>query len=155
MTDHELFDDVVRDLANPLDWATVPASEAEHRWRELRDWISWLKDRYALDHRVVPPCWYLHGPLVDLLSALRDHHREHFNRYATPSAAAEWHVAFRNLEPRLREWAARTGCSRELHRPDLIIGWPDDTERWRAHIAADARERLIHEQAQPLDEPAA
>lgn len=150
MNDDEPLEAVLPDLATPIDWRAVPAGEAEYRWRELRDWVEWLKERYALDHRVVPPCWYLHGALVDLLSALRDHHREHFDRYASPSGAAEWQVVFRNLEPRLREWAARTGCSREDHRPDLVIGWPDDQGRWRTHVASDGRDREARELAQQL-----
>jgi hypothetical protein len=152
MNDDELFEDVVRDLANPLDWRTVPAYETEQRWNELRDWVGWFKDRYALDHRVVPPCWYLHGALVDLVSALCDHHRVNFDRLASPSGATEWHIAFRNVEPRLREWAARTGCTRELHRPDVDIDWPDDAERWSNHVAADKHEREMRELAHPLDE---
>lgn len=134
--------EAVRDLATPVDWRAVSALDAEQRWSELADWVHWLIDRYVLDHRVVPPCWYLHGALVDLLAALRDHHREHLDRYATPSGTAEWQLMFRNLEPRLREWASRTGCSRDEHRPDVTTLWPDDHDRWDAHLATDLQDRV-------------
>lgn len=149
----DALDEVVRDLASPLDWRTVPAEEAEQRWRELGEWVAWFADRYALDHRVIPPCWYLHGALVDLLSALRDRHRMDFERFAAPSGPAEWHTIFRNLEPRLREWAARTGCTRDAHRADMPIAWREDTARWKDHLAADRTERQLRQDAQQLDQP--
>jgi hypothetical protein len=145
VSDHPAFDQLLREHANPLDWRNVPAAEAEQRWRELREWVRWLKDRYALDHHVVPPCWYLHPALVDLLSALRDHHRAHFDRLAAPTNAAEWQLVFRNLESRLREWASRTGCSRDQHRPEPVIEWPDDDDRWTGHLTADTHARTTNE----------
>lgn len=147
------FDDAVDQLGTPLDWRTIPAQEAEAAWQELREWVIWFTDRYRLDHRVVPPCWYLHGALVDVLSALRDRHRTDFDPLAPLSAPAEWHTAFQALEPRLRDWAARTGCTRDAHRDDMPITWPEDTERWNAHLAADRSEREHRENTQDLDHP--
>jgi hypothetical protein len=133
---------------SPRDWRHIPSADGANEWAELRDWVKWLKDRYALDHRVVPPCWYLHGALVDLLTALRDHHEYAFGELQPATAASEWHRAFRELEPRLRDWASRTGCTRDQHRPDVTVEWPDDTGRWSAHVADDERQRLAAEQAQ-------
>src|SRR3954468_14353609 len=135
-----------------MDWRHVPSPEAVEAWAELRKWVEWLKDRYVLEHRVVPPCWYLHGALVDLLTALRDHHEYAFGELQPATAAAEWHRVFRDLEPRLRDWASRTGCTRDQHRPDVTVGWPDDAARWKTHVVEDERRRLAAERAQPLQE---
>jgi hypothetical protein len=86
------------------DWRRLSASEAVEAWAELRECVVWLKNRYVLDHRVVPPCWYLHGALVDLLTALRDHHDYAFGELQPATAAGEWHRVFRDLEARLRDW---------------------------------------------------
>jgi hypothetical protein len=116
----------------------------------LREWVEWFKDLYALDHRVVPPCWYLHGALADLLTALRDHHEYAFGELQPANAATEWHRVFRDLEPRLRDWASRTGCTRDQHRPDVSGDWPDDAAAWKRHVDADKERRLVAEQARPL-----
>jgi hypothetical protein len=136
----------------PTDWRHVPSVEAANEWAKLRDWVGWCKHRYALDHRVIPPCWYLHGGLVDLITALRDHHEHAFGELQPATASSEWHRAFRDLEPRLRDWASRTGCTRDQHRPDVTVEWPDDTGRWNAHVADDEQQRLAAEQTQPLQE---
>ncbi len=135
------MDGVLRDLLGPVDWRSLRPSEARAAWQELRDWVEWLNDRYALDHRVVPPCWYRHPALVEVLTALRDHHRYAFDPMQLPTAASEWHRVFRDLEPRLRDWASRTGCTRETHRPDVILKWPDDAVEWEAHLAVDEQQR--------------
>jgi len=140
-------------IGAPTDWRTVPVDSAAEAWGELREWVEWLKDRYVLDHRVVPPCWYLHGALVDLLTALRDHHEHAFSELQPATAASEWHRVFRDLEPRLRDWASRTGCTRDEHRSDVTAGWPDDDARWRRHVREDEQHRSTAEQAQALEGP--
>lgn len=144
-------DDLLEIITAPTDWRNVPAVNAPDEWDELRTWVIWVKDRYLLDHRVIPPCWYLHEPLVDLLTALRDHHRYVFTALQPATAATEWHRVFRDLEPRLRDWVARTGCTRDEHRPEMKVAWPDDATRWQAHVAEDEQRRTAAEQAQPLD----
>src|SRR3954470_18511762 len=145
-------DDLLGTAGSPTNWRHMRSSEAANEWAELRIWVEWFKDRYALNHRVVPPCWYLHGALVDLLTALRDHHEYAFGELQPAIAASEWHRAFRELEPRLRDWASRTGCTRDQHRPDVTVEWPDDSALWKAHVADDEQQRLLAEQAQPLQE---
>ena len=141
-----LTEELLGAVGAPTDWRNVPSSDASKVWAELREWVEWFKDRYAFDHRVVPPCWYLHGALVDLLTALRDHHEYSFGELQPATAAAEWHRVLSDLEPRLRDWASRTGCKRDEHRPDVTVTWPVDRERWKAHVAADAQHRLAAEQ---------
>jgi hypothetical protein len=133
----------------PVNWLELSADRAAQQWAQLRAWVCWLRTTFAYDHRVVPPCWYLHGAFVDLLTALRDHHEYAFSELQPGTAASEWHRAFRELEPRLRDWASRTGCTRDQHRPDVTVEWPDDTARWKAHVVYDEQQRLAAEQAEP------
>jgi hypothetical protein len=141
--------DLLATLAAPTDWSTLPAEDAPTAWAELRHWVHWLVARYSLDHHLVPPCWYLHPALVDLLTALRDHHRGSYSPLAMPNGPADWHATLNALEPRLREWVARTGCTRDQHRDDLPISWPEDTQRWQQHVAADQHARTNHDAPRP------
>jgi hypothetical protein len=145
-------DELLGTARAPFDWRMVAASAGADEWARLREWVEWFKDRYTLDHRVVPPCWYLHGALVDLLTALRDHHEYTFGELQPATSATDWHRVFCDLEPRLRDWVSRTGCTRGQHRPDVTVDWLDDAGRWKAHVVEDEQRRLTAEQAQPLQE---
>jgi hypothetical protein len=82
--------------------------------------------------------------LVELLSALRDHWRAAYDPLNSPTAASEWHRVLAQLEPRLREWAARTGCTPTQHRPDAMQPYPDDETEWEKHLREDlARRQLL------------
>jgi hypothetical protein len=145
-------EELLAGVGSPTDWRRVLSADAPREWAELREWVGWFKRRYTLDHRVVPPCWYRHGALVDLLSALRDHHEYAFGELQPATAATEWHRVFRDLEPRLRDWASRTGCTRDEHRPDVTVDWPEDATAWSQHVVDDEYQRVAEEQAQPLEE---
>lgn len=145
-------DELLATVAAPTDWRKLRASTSRDEWAALREWVTRFKDRYVLDHRVVPPCWYLHGALVDVLSALRDHHEYAFGELQPATAASEWHRVFSELEQRLRDWASRTGCTRDQHRPDVTVDWPDDRSRWGEHLAEDEKRRLAAEQAQRFED---
>src|SRR5674476_1230046 len=60
------------DLQGPTHWASLLPDEARQSWAQLRVWVEDLVDRFALETRVVPPCWYRHNTLVESLSALLD-----------------------------------------------------------------------------------
>jgi hypothetical protein len=129
--------------SGPVNWqATSPARAAEV-WQALRVWVVWFRITFGLDHRVVPPCWYRHPALVEVLSALRDHWLSAYDPLNSPTAASEWHRVFAQLEPRLREWAARTGCTAGEHRPDVPPIVPDDRDRWDRHVRDDAARRRV------------
>jgi hypothetical protein len=127
--------------AGPVNWRELGPADAEVAWRDLRAWVDWFRTRLGLDHRVVPPCWYHHPALVDLLSAVHDHWREAYQRTSPRSAGADWHRALIGLEQRLRDWAARTGCTPTLHRPDVVAEPADDTDAWQRHVAEDRAAR--------------
>ena len=130
---------LIAGLAHPTDWRTLTGEDRTTAWRQLREWVQWFVQRYGLDARLVPPCWYLHPALVDLRSALRDQHRAAHQRLSPGSAPATWQVTFVQLEPRLRDWTARTGCTRDTHREEPAITWPADQARWQQHLNGDTR----------------
>jgi hypothetical protein len=125
----------------PVKWRVVSASRASEQWRLLRAWVVWFRITFGYDHRVVPPCWYRHPALVELLSALRDHWLAAYDPLNSPTAASEWHRVLAQLEPRLREWAALTGCTNREHRPDLPQALPDDRLQWARHLHDDTPRR--------------
>jgi hypothetical protein len=141
---------VVRVVDSPTNWTFVRADDAEERWTKLRGWVDSFRCEFGFDHRVVPPCWYLHPALVRVLSALRDQWCSAYDPLNMLTAPAAWHVTLLQLEPRLREFASRTGCTADTHRPDVVALYPDDEERWAAHLAADVEARRIREQAELL-----
>ena len=90
--------------AGPVMWDVLSPEPAAEQWRTLRAWVSWLRTRFAFDHRVIPPCWYRHDALVELLSALHDHWWPAYESLNSPTAASKWHRVLAQLEPRLREF---------------------------------------------------
>ncbi|WP_225844923.1 hypothetical protein [Streptomyces sp. HPF1205] len=50
-------------------WAAMEPAERRARMRELAEWVDWLIDNHWL-HNTVPPCWYLHPPVREHLTAL-------------------------------------------------------------------------------------
>ncbi len=83
---------------------------------DLREWVTELIDRFAIDVRVIPPCWERHNGMVEALAALRDHERASYAVTAAPTEAVDWFRAYREIETRLRDLAALTQCSAREHR---------------------------------------
>ena len=106
-------------VGGPIDWRRLEAQEAADVLAELTLWVGWLVERYSLDHRVVPPCWVRHDALLEVLTALWGDYVQCYVLGRTMSAPVEWQRNFRDLETRLREWAARTGCTPGVHRDDF------------------------------------
>jgi hypothetical protein len=100
----------------PVCWATLTATETHEEHEALADWVAWLVDRYALDHRTVPPCWDKHGALVEELSALRTAWLAAYAITGRPEAPLEWHAHFALARHRLADVVTRTGCRPGEHR---------------------------------------
>ncbi len=132
---------VVGAVQSPTNWAAVSADDAAARWITLRTWVEWFRREFGFDHRVVPPCWYLHPALVSVLSALRDQWCSAYDPLNMLTAPSAWHVMLVQLEARLREFCSRTGCTAGEHRTDMVAQYPDDTQRWTAHLQADVGRR--------------
>lgn len=118
--DGDPFDQFFDQTASPTHWPSIPPEELPQAWGELREWVETLVERFALDVRTVPPCWEQHNTMVEALSALRDHERGSYTEKASPTAAVDWFRAFREIEYRLTQAAARTQCSVNEHRPDPL-----------------------------------
>jgi hypothetical protein len=131
--------------AAPTDWRSLSSGERGECWRELREWVAWLRRELVLDHRVVPPCWYRHTALVSVLSALHDRWRHAYDALNPLPGPSDWHHTFQQLEPRLREWSSRTGCTVAVHRPDVVLDYPDDKAEWNSHVESDIAARAEHE----------
>jgi hypothetical protein len=126
-----------RKSSGPLNWRTMPGADAIDEWQTLREWVDATRREFALDHRTIPPCWYRHPALVSVLSALRDHWSAAHDPMAGLNGPSEWHRAFMLLETRLRDWAARTGCTASQHRRDVIAEYPDGYDEWKTHVDDD------------------
>ena len=129
------------DLQGPTHWPSLLPDQARPAWADLRHWVERLVDRFGVETRVVPPCWYRHTTLVEALSALRDHERISFAPSASPTAAVDWFRALREIEHRLTQDCARTQCSVNEHRPDPPRSWQTDQAQWQAFVDADVRNR--------------
>jgi hypothetical protein len=104
--------------AFPVCWPFLDDQAVEECLDALSDWVDWLVQRYALDHRTIPPCWSEHGALVEELSALRTGWLAAFAMTSRPEAPLEWHHHFGAARLRLTAWSARTGCRPSEHRGD-------------------------------------
>lgn len=102
----------------PVCWPVLTASESQEQLDALTDWTRWLADRYALDHRTVPPCWSRHGALLEELSALRTAWLTAYAVTSAGDAPLDWHAHFAAARQRLADWVSRTGCRSGEHRQD-------------------------------------
>ncbi|HEX5403957.1 MAG TPA: hypothetical protein VFX16_16850 [Pseudonocardiaceae bacterium] len=133
------FLDVEQDLGEggPRHWPSLTGSDAEQAWQDLHDWVERLVDRFALDPRPVPPCWFRHNAMVEVLAALRDHERASYAPDAPGTEAVDWLRALGEAEHRLAECAARTQCSVTEHRDDPARMWHTDAAEWADFVSRD------------------
>lgn len=144
---------VFEDILGPLYWPDVLAANANATWTELRRWVDELLERFPhLDHHVIPTCWWRHNGHVEALAALRDHQRTCYDDSSPPSAAMEWHRAFRDIEARLREWTSTLACG-ATHDPRGRPSRATDEKEWSQFVEADS-ERRAQNQPQRQEEPA-
>jgi len=103
-------------LPVPSCWAAQTPESQELLLEELDLWVTWLTDRYQLDHRTVPACWQEHGELVEELSALHLAWQGSFASSSAPDEPLRWHERFASARARIADWVARTGCRPDAHR---------------------------------------
>ena len=115
----DLGGDPFGELDSPIHWPSLTAPERDRRMVQLEEWVDQLIARFALDTRVVPPCWPRHNAMVETLSALRDHERASYHQAAPPTAAVDWLRAFRDVETLLRTIAGQTQCTAQTHRGEI------------------------------------
>lgn len=118
-------------------WSELSPVEAERTWVDLGRWVRWLGARYEIDGHELPPCWWRHGALVEELTALWGSWRVAYGEGQSVAAMADWHRIFHEARLRLREWAARTGCSAHDHRGGTIPPWVADRyDEWLREFTA-------------------
>ena len=72
-------------------WRYAGESATESLWKELGDWVDWIRRRYPLFRRI-PDCWADHPEIVEELTALwLAWQAAYVERDAPLTAAAEWH----------------------------------------------------------------
>lgn len=124
----------------PDRWSDLPLDEARARWQQLRSWVGWLRERYALDPKALPWCWYLHGAMVEELTALWTAHLAAYEADADRGSPASWHDTLARTLPRLREWSGRTGCKPREHHDDIAPDPGEPEGRWEEHLILVARD---------------
>lgn len=126
----------------PVCWPRLDHDAALAAWHGLDSWIRWCVRRYGLDHRIIPPCWYQHGALVEELSALRTGWQAAHSPTAPGNAPLEWHALFAMTRQRLQEWVARSGCRPDEHRDQHRTPWVDEPDaQFLTHVTSDLEAR--------------
>ena len=132
--------DAAAGSAAPWNWRTLRGHAAEAQWRDLADWVGWLRGRYPLA-RQIPACWWRHPELVEELTALWLAWKDGYaTKHAHFSAPAEWHARW------LPEFLRRVGAGGwnlacEGEHKERVHGLcddrrVDDEDDFAAHIAA-------------------
>ncbi|WP_396655607.1 hypothetical protein [Microbacterium sp.] len=115
-----------------VNWRTLDDAKARAAWNALRSWVEWFTVRYRISESVVPDCWYLHGHLVEELSALHIAHVASFDASDSGYGPIGWHERLSLALPRLGH-AYYGGCSRghTTLKPRSWAGTVDEQE-WDA-----------------------
>jgi hypothetical protein len=128
----------------PVCWPRLDAQGAFTAWHALDGWTRWCVRRYGLDHRTVPPCWYLHGAVVEELSALHTAWQAAHSPAAPGSAPLDWHAMFAMARQRLQDWVARSGCRSDEHRPQQATPWVNEPDaEFPRHVIGDCEHRTF------------
>ena len=109
------FPNFLDQAPQPICWVLLEAAHEAAALHELDTWVTWLAERYRLDHRTLPGCWPKHGDLVEELSALYTAWQNAFTIGARPEAPLDWHASFAEARVRLVNAVARSGCRRDEH----------------------------------------
>jgi hypothetical protein len=129
------------DVPASTHWPSLPPEKAKSEWKDLREWVEQLQERFAhLDHHAIPPCWWRHNEHVEALLALRDHERVSYSQVAPATAPVEWIRAFRDIEALLRSWTAEFACG-SSHQEALGRLRKADYAGWEEHVADDLHRR--------------
>lgn len=101
-------------------WRYLDPYETAALLVELRDWVDWMVVRYEVGLKVLP-CWYLHGPAIEELTALYVSWRSTYQQ--KPRAYSDDLTAFHDrwfwscLE-RIGRYKIFSGCTPLKHRDE-------------------------------------
>ena len=117
------FERTFGQLRGPVHWPSLTEDEARDRMQELDEWVRHLVRRFAVEPRIIPPCWAQHGALVVAERGEDLHERADYADTASPTAAMDFVRALHDAEIFLSQHVAKTQCSVAGHRDDLIAPW--------------------------------
>lgn len=126
-------------------WRSLSARQAETLWRQVADWVGWLRGRYPLA-RQIPPCWWRHPELVEELTALWLAWREAYVEKSAPlTAAIDWHDRWLpGFLRRIGTGGWNLACEGE-HKERLASLYDgrcvDDEDAFAAHVSSDVAGR--------------
>ena len=117
----------------PWCWRYLDPYETVALFVQVRDWVDWMVARYQV-HRDVLPCWYLHGPAIEELTALYVAWRATYK--VEPEPYSDTPIAFHDrwLWPciaRMSRLKFFNGCNPGQHKdPDETYLRTTDPERF-------------------------
>lgn len=136
----------------PWNWSAMTRTEAKAMWARLDEFVRFLNGRYAwVETHTIPPCWFLHGAIVEELTTLWWSRWLAFNFRPDPSQAQSWHdYSLPGFLSRLAFWLGDAGmlgrCRAGEHKPRFgsalkpsdIAAWAD---RFDQAVGADIATR--------------
>jgi len=143
---------------SPWDWANFTQAQAELMWDRLTTFVAYLNARYAWSsENQLPPCWALHGALVEELTTLWWSRWSSFTGpSATPEGAQRWHNdSLPGFYRRIPFWLGGDGAFSKCRGGNHTLGYsgqrtdPADgesdagTERVRRHDVALRRSETL------------
>ena len=134
------------DELRPVDWNTLPADEAGREWRDLNEWVDWIRKSHGLPATVIAPLWHRHDEMVWELSAQHLSFRASYHRDAQPTAPAAWRRDFWDCQLRLRQMVAACGTRIDRDRPTRVTAWPGEP------AIPTAEERVITNRAEDFEQ---
>ncbi|MGW2106328.1 hypothetical protein [Streptomyces sp. NPDC001948] len=120
----------------PVIWRKLEEPERSETWAEFTSWVIDIADQFELTVDQLPrDCWWLHGSVVEELTALWTSHRSAFEAKDDSGASVYlWHDAFaRALERISRSWLGE--CTNGYHQPRSRERWGSDA-KFRAEVTA-------------------
>lgn len=107
----------------PWCWRDLSATDAEVLWRELGEWVGWLRSRYPIAEQL-PPCWAEHSELVEELTALHVvWNAAYRDPQAHATASAEFHDRWLpGVLARVKAWGVYCGAEHRHRVPHVYAG---------------------------------
>ncbi len=129
-----------RDDVRPWNWLELDEHEAEKLWGYLEAFVAYFNARYGerAAHRI-PPCWVLHGPIVEELTTLCFARWQAFSSVHASIGGAQYFHAYSlpSFYERLRSWLGTDllTCQQGHHRARDERP-PTRDDNWREQTAA-------------------
>jgi len=111
-------------------WRSLKEPTRASELAALTGWVHWFVERYTL-RSLVPPCWALHAPMIEELSALAAAWRWAYENPDAPAEAAlGWHEHLDMWRARWSTWNP-DNCNVNVHRHTVDVDWPDAAREQR------------------------